>query len=42
MDKIGGYFLDYVIELIKKGKKFIIVLDNIDWEVRVYDMCEEY
>lgn len=38
----GGHFLDHAIELTKKGKKFTIVLDNIDWEVRAHDMREEH
>lgn len=26
---------------LKEGKKFVLVLDNIDWEVKVHDMRSE-
>ena len=42
LDSIGSHFLDLAIELTKKGKKFTIVLDNIDWEIRAHDMREEH
>ena len=42
LDNIGSHFLDHAIELTKKGKKFTIVLDNIDWKVRAHDMREEH
>lgn len=42
LDNIGSHFLDYAIELTRKGKKFTIVLDNIDWEIRAHDLREEH
>ena len=42
LDEIGRHFLDHAIKLTKEGKKFSIVLDNIDWEVRAHDMREEH
>jgi len=42
LDSTGNHFLDHAIELTKKGKKFTIVLDNIDWEIRAHDMREEH
>lgn len=38
LDEIGGHFLDQVVELVRKGRKFVFVLDNIDWDVKVNDM----
>ena len=40
MDEIGAHFLDWAVELTKQGKRFSIVLDNIDWEIRAHDMRE--
>lgn len=37
-ENIGSLFLDHAVELVKEGKKFVLVLDNIDWEVKVHDM----
>lgn len=37
-ENIGSHFLDHAVELVKEGKKFVLVLDNIDWEVKVHDM----
>ena len=37
-ENIGSHFLDHADELVKEGKKFVLVLDNIDWEVKVHDM----
>ena len=34
-ENIGSHFLDHAVELVKEGKKFVLVLDNIDWEVKV-------
>ena len=42
LDSIGNHSLDHAIELTKKGKKFTIVLDNIDWEIKAHDMPEEH
>ena len=38
LDDIGSHFLDHAIELVKAGKKFCYVIDNIDWEEKVHDM----
>lgn len=37
-EDIGKHFLDHAVQELKKGKKFVLVLDNIDWEVKVHDM----
>ena len=42
LDRIGNHFLDHAIKLTKKGKKFTIVLDNIDWEIKAHDMREKH
>ena len=38
LDEIGEHFMDHAVELVKKGHKFVFVLDNIDWTVQVHDM----
>ena len=38
LDEIGKHFLEHAIELVKSGKKFVYVVDNIDWEEKVHDM----
>ena len=38
LDEIGEHFMDQAVELVKKGHKFIYVLDNIDWTVKVHDV----
>ena len=38
LDEIGKHFLEHAIELAKSGKKFVYVVDNIDWEEKVHDM----
>ena len=37
-EEIGLHFLDQAVELVKQGKKFVLVLDNIDWDVKVHDI----
>ena len=37
-ENIGHHFLDRAVEMVKEGKTFVLVLDNIDWEVKVHDM----
>jgi len=37
-EKIGKHFLDHGVQLLKEGKIFVLVLDNIDWDVKVHDM----
>ena len=34
---IGRHFLDNAVQLVK-GKNFVLVLDNFDWDVKVHDM----
>ena len=29
-EDIGKHFLDHAVQELKKGKKFVLVLDNID------------
>ena len=38
LDDIGSHFLDHAVELVKAGKNFVYVVDNIDWEEKVHDM----
>lgn len=40
LDDIGTHFLDHAIELVKSGRKFVFVVDNIDWMEKVHDMRE--
>lgn len=37
-EEIGKHFLDRAVQLLKEGKTFVLVLDNIDWDVKVHDM----
>ena len=37
-EDIGHHFLDTAVQLVKEGKKFFFVLDNIDWDAKVHDM----
>ena len=37
-ENIGSHFLDHAVQMVKEGKTFVLVLDNIDWEVKVHDM----
>ena len=41
LDDIGKQFLGRAAQLVKSGHKFVYVLDNIDWEEKVYDMRME-
>lgn len=38
LDDIGSHFLDRAVELVRVGKKFVYVVNNIDWEEKVHDM----
>ena len=40
LDDIGKHFLDHAVELAKSGRKFVFVVDNIDWMEKVHDMRE--
>ena len=37
-EEIGKHFLDHAVQLLKEGKNFVLVLDNIDWDVKVHNM----
>ena len=37
-EEIGKHFLDRAVQLLKEGKTFVLVQDNIDWDVKVHDM----
>lgn len=37
-EEIGKYFLDKAAQLVKEGKTFVFVIDNIDWMLKVHDM----
>lgn len=37
-EEIGKHCLDRAVKLCKEGRKFVFVLDNIDWDVRAHDM----
>ena len=42
LDEIGSHFLDQAVELTSQGGgEFCVVLDNIDWEIKVHDMGQE-
>ena len=41
-EEIGHHFLDRAVELLKQGRKFVLVLDNIDWDVRVHEMRSDH
>ena len=36
--EIGTHYLDHAVDLLKEGRTFVFVLDNIDWDVKVQDM----
>lgn len=40
MDEIGDHNLDVAIEMMRNGHTCVIVLDNIDWDIRVHDSRE--
>ena len=42
LEEIGNHFLDHAIELVKAGRKFVLVCDNIDWEEKVHDMRSDH
>lgn len=42
MKLIGGYFVDKIIDEVKKGKKLQGIGDNWDIRVFVYDMKNDY
>ncbi|XP_028416394.1 uncharacterized protein LOC114540402 [Dendronephthya gigantea] len=38
LEDIGKHFIDRAAELVKSGRSFVYVLDNIDWEEKAHDM----
>ena len=38
LEEIGEHFMDQALELVRKGERFVYVLDNIDWTVKVHEM----
>ena len=40
LDDIGNHVMDHAVELVKKGHKFVYVMDNIDWTInfKVHEM----
>lgn len=38
LDEIGNHFMDLAVKKVQEGKKFVFVLDNIDWMEKVHDM----
>ena len=41
-EEIGKHFFDRAAQLLKEGKKFVFVLDNIDWDVKAHDMRSDH
>ena len=41
-EEIGKHFLDQAAQLLKEGKKFVFVLENIDWDVKAHDMRSDH
>ena len=39
---LDSIFLDRAVHLVKAGKKFVYVVDNIDWKEKVHDMRQDY
>ena len=37
-EEIKKHFLDRAVQLLKEDKTFVLVLDNIVWDVKVHDM----
>ena len=37
-DNIGSHFLYLAVQLVKEKKRFVLVLDNVDWDVKAHDM----
>ena len=42
LDDIAKHFLGHAVDLVKSGKKFVYVVDNIDWGEKVHDMREAH
>ena len=41
LDDIGNHVMDEAVELVNKGHKFVYVMDNIDWTIKVHEMRSE-
>ena len=37
-EEVRKHFLDHAVQLLKEGKTFVLVLNNIDWDVKVHEM----
>ena len=37
-EEVRKHFLDHAVQLLKEGKTFVLVLDNIVWDVKVHNM----
>ena len=37
-EEVRKHFFDHAVQLLKEGKTFVLVLNNIDWDVKVHDM----
>ena len=42
IQKIGHHFFDRAVELLKQDRKFVLVFDNIDWDVRAHEMHSDH
>ena len=38
LKEIGDHFIDSTVELVKKAHRFVFVLDNMDWTVKVSEL----
>ena len=36
--EIGKHSFDQAVQLVREGKAFVFVIDNIDWTLKVHDM----
>ena len=37
-EEIGKHCFDQAVQLVREGKTFVFVIDNIDWTLKVHDM----
>ena len=40
-EEIGKHCFDQAVQLVREGKTFVFVIDNIDWTLKVHDMCSD-
>lgn len=38
LNDIGNHVMDHDVELVKKWHKFVYVMDNFDWTIKVHKM----